>query len=122
MMARAGDRKPRSNQRRRNIVLSMRVSEEELADFDDTARKNGFDDHKEYLVAFIRGRAHLRYKQNTELREFVWQLSKIGTNINQIARAVNKGKLVLDREDGVIFNSIRALLERIRHDLHRLGW
>lgn len=121
-MARAGDGKPRSDRRQRNITLAKRVSAEELADFDDCARRNGFDNHQEYLTAFVRGHIQLQYKQRAELQAFVWQIAKIGTNINQIARAVNRGKLALDTEDIVILSETRDLLETIRADLHRFGW
>lgn len=121
-MARTGDGKPRSDRRQRGILLSKRVNLVEFKNFEDNARKSGFDNHQEYLTAFVTGGIYLQRTQRLELQEFFGKLGKLGNNINQIARSANGGKLALNAEEIVTLHETRELLEAIRADLHRLGW
>ncbi len=92
-MARANDGKKRSNERRAKLQLNKRVTPEELADFKERADAAGYSDHRAYLTAFITG----KIKPDLAARKFavlgLGHIGKVGSNLNQIARAANAGRL-----------------------------
>ncbi|MCL3883894.1 hypothetical protein [Marivita sp. GX14005] len=92
-MARAGDGAPRSNRRRRNNLLQKRVNDEELDRFIARAREAGFHDHRDYHGALISGEAGFDRRERHDLLRILGELGKHGSNLNQLAYAVNAGRL-----------------------------
>ena len=113
-MARAGDGKPRSNRRRTPHQLSKRVTAETLASFTERADSAGFADHQAYLTAFILGEVEPDLAAKKDIVRSLGQLGKIGSNLNQMARAINAGRLRdLDPEDLQTIHDTRAAVEKI---------
>lgn len=92
-MARAGDGKTRSEKRRATHRISKRVTEAEWNAFQSRARVEGFESGQEFLNAFILGNAEVINIQKRDLTLMLGHIGKIGSNINQIARHLNSGKM-----------------------------
>jgi hypothetical protein len=87
-MARAGDRKERSDKRRADQRLTKRLTNSERADFEDRALMAGFSSGQAYLSAFILGQTgqEIRLQKIRVLGHLGW----VGSNLNQIARRLNR--------------------------------
>ncbi len=92
-MARAGDGEQRSNCRRRHHLLQKRVNDEELAGFIARAHEAGFRDHRDYHGALIFGDLAFDRQERHDLLRILGELGKQGSNLNQLAYAVNAGRL-----------------------------
>lgn len=92
-MARAGDGKSRSSSRRRHNLLQKRVGDEELDGFVARAHAAGFQDHRDYHAALISGDAGFERRERHDLLRILGELGKQGSNLNQLAYAVNAGRL-----------------------------
>lgn len=92
-MARAGDGKPRSEKRRATHRISKRVTETEWNAFQSRARAEGFESGQEFLNALILGETEVRNIQRRDLTVILGHIGKLGSNINQIARHLNSGKI-----------------------------
>lgn len=92
-MARAGDGKVRSEKRRAMRRLSKRVTEGELTAFERRARDFGYQSGQEFLSAFVLGNSELTSIEKRDLTLVLGHLGKIGSNLNQIAKRANAGKI-----------------------------
>lgn len=92
-MARAGDGKARSDRRLATARLSKRVTPAQLADFERRAREAGFKSGQEYLSAFVVGAVQMTVEHRKIGIKALGELGKIGSNINQIAKACNEGRV-----------------------------
>lgn len=92
-MVRAYDGKARSNRRRATCQLSKRVTPDVMADFMKRADAAGYSDHQAYLTAFINGEIELDRAMKKDIVQSLGHIGKIGSNLNQIAKAVNEGRL-----------------------------
>lgn len=110
-MAKAGDGKPRSNKRRTTHQLYKRVTAEELRAFKKRAGDAGFEDHREYLGAFVLTGSGFDRDIRRTLIAGLGQLGKIGSNVNQIAKAVNEGRL--SRLSGEELHLLKRSLEAV---------
>ena len=111
-MARAGDGKQRSNRRRRHNLLQQRVDDEELAGFIARARKAGYEDHREFHSALIYGDAGFDRRERHDLLRIHGELGKQGSNLNQLAYAVNAGRLTaLSADDRRVIDQTRIAVE-----------
>lgn len=111
-MARAGDGKQRSNRRRRHNLLQQRMDDEELAGFIERARKAGFQDHRDYHGALISGEAGFDRRERHDLLRIHGELGKQGSNLNQLAYAVNAGRLTaLSADDRHVIHEARIAVE-----------
>lgn len=110
-MARAGDGKVRSETRRASCRLSKRVTAGEFKAFKDRARKSGFQNAQEFLSAFVLGNTEQANFKKRDMTLVLGHLGKIGSNMNQIARHLNSGKLkdVGDAERAALKASIAAI-------------
>ena len=112
-MARAGDGKQRSNRRRRHNLLQQRVDDEELAGFIARARKAGYEDHREFHGALISGDAGFDRRERHDLLRIHGELGKQGSNLNQLAYAVNAGRLTaLSADDRRVIDQTRIAVEQ----------
>lgn len=117
-MVKARDGKPRSERRQREHRLSKRMTREELQEFQIRAAESGFERHQDYLTAFVRGDIRLRAASRNDAIKALGLLGKIGSNINQIAKAANEGRIKhLDtRAADTLADAIRQI-ERIGRDI-----
>lgn len=117
-MAKAGDGKPRSERRQRNYRLSKRITHEELQEFQIRAAEAGFEHHQDYLSSFIGGDIQLNAARRKGAIAALGQLGKIGSNINQIARAANAGRIRhLDAEAGASLERAIKKIEQYARDI-----
>ena len=113
-MAKAGDGKPRSSKRRTGHQLYKRVTDDEMAAFIERSDAAGFADHQAYLTAFVRGEITPDLAAKKDIILSLGHLGKIGSNLNQIAHALNANRLsVLGPEETSIIDDARAAVERI---------
>ena len=111
-MARAGDGKPRSEKRRATHRISKRVTETEWNAFQSRARAEGFESGQEFLNALILGDTEVRNIQRRDLTVILGHIGKLGSNINQIARRLNSGKInKISVDDMNIITEIPSQLE-----------
>lgn len=111
-MARAGDGKQRSSKRQTSRQLYKRLTEAEFEAFIERAAKAGFDDHRDYLTAFALSGAGLEQGVRKAMISELGQLGKVGSNINQIAKAVNEGRVEsLSADDLRIIEDARKAVE-----------
>lgn len=92
-MANAGDKKTRSNRRRATAMVQKRVTPEQKAAFEARARDAGYDSGHAYLEAFILGREAIARRDRENLVRILAELGKQGSNLNQLARAINSGRI-----------------------------
>lgn len=74
----------------RNVKLTARVSEEEAQKIKENAIKAGIT-----VSEFLRSSAlniKIKQKQCDELKMIVYEINKIGNNLNQIARKINSDR------------------------------
>ena len=117
-MARAGDGKPRSNKRRASRQLYKRVTEAQFDAFNARARDAGYPDAPSYLGAFVLAGVDLDTTTRREIIRILGQLGKIGSNINQIAKAANEGRIrYLDEETADTLARMRAEVVALGEDL-----
>ena len=111
-MARAGDGKQRSNRRRRNNLLQQRLDDEELDRFIARALAAGYQDHRAYHAAFIYGQAEIDRRERHDLLRIHGELGKQGSNLNQLAYAVNAGRLTaVSADDRRVIDQTRIAVE-----------
>lgn len=114
-MAKAGDGKQRSSKRRATERLTKRLTPQERVKFEKRARYAGFDSGQDYLTAFVIGDVRLHAAMRKDTTIALGHLGKIGSNINQIAKAANEGRIHhLDAD------AARAL-DDMRRALHAVG-
>ncbi|MFD2741713.1 plasmid mobilization relaxosome protein MobC [Sulfitobacter aestuarii] len=80
----------------------------------------GFPDHQAYLSAFISGDIELNSALKTDIIRSLGQLGKVGSNLNQIARAINGGRLTtLEPKDLEILEQALAAVEKIGEEIRQ---
>jgi uncharacterized tellurite resistance protein B-like protein len=113
-MAEAGDKRHRSEKRRRRNILQKRVSDTELEAFKRRASAAGFPDHREYLSTLIFGEASLDRRERQDLIKILGELGKHGSNLNQIAHAANSGKITsLSQDDLRMIDESRTAIQTL---------
>jgi hypothetical protein len=113
-MAQAGDGKIRSERRRATHRLSKRVTQEEFQEFHIRSAEAGFEDAQDYLSAFIAGDIRLRAASRKDAIKALGELGKIGSNINQLAKAGNEGRIPhLDDRAAVALENATLLIEQL---------
>ena len=111
-MARAGDGTRRSNRRRRHNLLQKRVDDEELVRFIARARQAGYEDHRDFHAALISGDAGFDRRERHDLLRIQGELGKQGSNLNQLAYAVNAGRLTVFSADNLrVIDEARIAVE-----------
>ena len=120
-MAKTGDGKKRSSQRRRQHTLQKRLNGRELASFIKRARDAGFDDHRDYLSALIAGKEGFERQDRTALIRALGELGKHGSNLNQIAHAINSGRVsTLSIADRQVIESAGASVEEVASQIKEI--
>ena len=83
-MARAGDGKPRSNQRQRNYMYSKRLSKEELDILTQAARAAGFQTYQKFLSHLITAHMQAGAMPKRSLIEILGSINVIASKLEQI--------------------------------------
>lgn len=86
--------KPVKNGRKRNNQIHFFVSDEELKAINERMKRCKIDSLSIYGRKMMIDGYVLVVDDSKELKEFSYELNKIGNNINQIARALNAGHTV----------------------------
>ncbi|MDT8853552.1 plasmid mobilization relaxosome protein MobC [Paracoccaceae bacterium Fryx2] len=117
-MAQAGDGKPRSDRRRATNRIGKRVTDEELRNFKIRAAEAGFSKGQDYLSALIAGDFHFHAVTRKDTIRVLGELGKLGSNINQIAKAVNQGRIRnLDAHAVRALEETRLLIEALGQEI-----
>lgn len=73
-------------------MVQKRVTPEQKAAFEARARAAGYDSGRAYLEAFILGHEAIARQDREDLVRILAELGKQGSNLNQLARAINSGR------------------------------
>jgi hypothetical protein len=113
-MAKAGDGKRRSGTRRTDAQVSKRLTHKQIAELDIRAAENGFADRQAYLTAFLVGELEIEGALRKSAITALGHVGKIGSNLNQIARAINLGAIKgLSDSDIETIKSVRDSVENV---------
>ena len=85
-----GAHKDKNVKRRRSVSVCVRMSAEEKRTFDRNAREAGLT-RAEYFIRNAVGRQVKVIGSPGQLSELIYEMNKIGVNINQIAKKLNEG-------------------------------
>ena len=119
-MAQAGDGQPRSSKRRAGHQLSKRVTGEELTRFTNRARAAGYANQQAYLTAFILGEIEPDLAAKRDIVMSLGHLGKIGSNLNQIAHAINAQRVTsLGPQDLELIKQAQAAVENIGAEIRK---
>lgn len=119
-MAKAGDGAPRSNKRQATRRLARRVTPEAEQRFKARAAAAGFANAQDYLASFIDGDIQLNAAIREDLKHALGELGKIGSNINQIAKAVNEGRIrSIDAHTTESLKSLRKKIVEFGDEIRR---
>lgn len=120
-MVKAGDGEWRSSKRKRENTLQKRVSDDELHAFKERAQKAGFKDHREYLTALIFGEEGFERADRKSLIQALGELGKHGSNLNQIARALNiRNSKTLSKSDMQSIEDARAAVADVAAEIKEI--
>jgi len=90
------------------------VSADELSAFVSRAHDAGFPDHRDYLSAFVLGEVHFERSERHDMIRILGELGKHGSNLNQIAHAINAGRLEsLSQKDRQMIQDARAAVDDV---------
>ena len=76
------------NNRRRDKQINFRVTMTEKAMIKDRIEKSGYLDEGEYLRQMALN-GYVLSLDNSDLKQLLFEINKIGTNINQVAHKIN---------------------------------
>lgn len=79
--------------RRRNKQINFRVTLAEKQMIKDKISKSGYFDDGEYLRQMALN-GYILVLDNSDLKQLLYEINKIGTNINQIAHKVNSSNII----------------------------
>lgn len=102
--------------RGRDPMIGFRLSADELKAFDALVADRGFKSRSELARVLARGALgflEVSREERADLEEIKTELSRIGTNINQLARAANRGRVDLVRTQWEDVSELRAALPRV---------
>jgi len=97
-------------------LVSFRVSAAEKKAFDEALARAGFKDRSDALRALVRNSVGLLDRNFAfvgEVKALYDEVSAIGVNVNQIARAVNRGQAPPMREAGKELLELKSQLRQV---------
>ncbi|TXB64399.1 plasmid mobilization relaxosome protein MobC [Paracoccus aurantiacus] len=97
-------------------VVTFRISEGERAAFEEELARAGFKDRSDALRALVRNSVGLLDRNFAfvgEVKALYDEVSAIGVNVNQIARAVNRGQAPPLREAGKDLAELKSQLRKV---------
>lgn len=106
--------------RKRNVSVCVRMTEEEKQKFDELVAQSGLS-KSEYFIKCALDKKIYNFGIKDELKSVQYELSKIGANINQIAKNLNSNIYVGAEQDAKeISNNLAELQEIFLKILHRV--
>lgn len=103
-----GGRPKKPEEERRTLTHGLRLSPKEKEELEARADRAGLS-LSEYLRRKALGKPVKTKVDGKALKE----LNRIGVNLNQLARAANRGDLLLDGQAKEAIQELRALIEKI---------
>jgi hypothetical protein len=103
--------RPRST--RQGQVVSCRLPAEELQAFDTLCTRLGANSRSDGLRSIVRmaaGFLEFSREDSAKLEEIRYELGKIGTNVNQIALAANRGRAPMVKAQWAAIEDLRRSL------------
>lgn len=97
-------------------VVTFRISEGERAAFEEELARAGFKDRSDALRALVRNSVGLLDRNFAfvgEVKALYDEVSAIGVNVNQIARAVNRGQAPPMSEAGKELAELKSQLRKV---------
>ena len=82
--------------RKRNIEKRVRFTQAEWTMVQDRMKRCGYNSFNEYCCMMLINGCILVIDDRKELKEYIYEINKIGTNINQIAYIANSEKHISD--------------------------
>jgi hypothetical protein len=100
--------------KKRTKIIRVRITEAERTGLVQAAKESGFSVSDYVRVKAINGKPHMRRKlpERQLVIAFLAELGKIGSNINQIARGINR-RLAAGREPDVPADVIKHSLNAV---------
>ena len=96
--------------RKRNVSVCIRMTEEEKAKFDELVAQSGLS-QSEYFIKSALNKKIYNFGIKDELKSVQYELSKTGANINQIAKNLNSNIYVGAEQDTKEIRSSLAELQ-----------
>lgn len=118
---RAGRGRPRSEER--GQVVSCRLPAEELHAFDALCTQLGARSRSDGVRAVVRmasGFLEFSREDSAKLEEIRYELGKIGTNVNQIALAANRGRAPMVKAQWASVDELRRSLPMVAKALSQI--
>jgi uncharacterized protein (DUF1778 family) len=106
--------KEKKKKEKRNVEIKIRLTAEEKEEIKRLAKEEGLT-----ISQYIRTQALKKKKgkiQTREMKELIYEVNKIGINLNQMARALN----VLRNKKGELEDKDKKLLEAIKLRLEKV--
>lgn len=116
-----GPGRPRSDHK--GQVVSCRLPTEELRAFDALCAQLGAKSRSDGLRSIVRmGSGFLEFSREdcARLEDIRYELSKIGTNVNQIALAANRGRAPIVRAQWAAVEELRRSLPAVARVLNQI--
>lgn len=104
----------------RGQVVSCRLPGEELRAFDALCGQLGAGSRSDGVRSIIRmasGFLEFSREDSTRLEDILYEIGKIGANVNQIALAANRGRAPLVRAQWTAIEDLRRALPAVRRTL-----
>lgn len=105
-----------------NTGFYLRMTEEEKAKLKENAEKFGFaGDSSKYIRAMIYQRPIDNREIKTALSELIWEVNKIGVNINQITKDYNAFLITAEQVQQLelLMQKLNGEVEKIRRKLYQ---
>lgn len=119
-MVKPKDGQPRSEKRRATATVQKRVTPAQKAAFEARARDQGYETGSAYLEAFILGREAIMRRDRKDLVKILAELGKQGSNLNQLAHAINSGKIKnLSADQMAIISSVHSAVTTCSENLRK---
>lgn len=93
-------------------VVAVRLSDREVAALDVLMEQHGFKSRSELMRAVVRsasGMLEFSGESGARLEALERAVSKLGVNVNQIARAANKGRFTMGAESREVLHAVRRV-------------
>lgn len=104
--------------RRRNAQISFRVTETERQMIKDRIKKSGCRAVGEYLRRMaIDG--YIFQLDNSDLKQLIYEINKIGTNINQVAHKINSENIIYQTDMDEIKEKMEQIWRLLRQSISR---
>ena len=117
----AGRGRPRSEVK--GQVVSCRLPAEELQAFDALCTQLGATSRSDGVRSIVRmasGFLEFSREDSAKLEEIRYELGKIGTNVNQIALAANRGRAPMVRAQWASVDELRRALPAVAKTLNQI--